>query len=217
MNTIVRAAAACAALCSVVATAGAATLFDTYSSYQSGPQVGWGWTESRVGGQAVSSLVALTQRSALGSIDWIGGALPKGGGFVLCVYSDAGAGPAKLLAERVLLARRTALTRFDGQIVEERYTASISLGTSLPAARYWLTILGNVPSGLNYGVSSVWEEISGFGGAGFDPAIGWAPLTTTNYYTSRGAAIRVKGSTSTSGSGVPVVNATGKCPAGSPQ
>jgi hypothetical protein len=211
MNAFVRVAAACAVVSCFAAGAQAATVFDSYSSYQSGPLYGWGASESAVGHGQISSLVPFSRSTQINSIDWIGSAMPKGGGFLLCVYSDAGAGPQNLIAERVLLARRTLVKYNAGKVVEERYTAPVSLGTSLRAGSYWLSIVGNAPASGWYGVSIGTTLPVGSGGAGYsldDPR--WQGLVTT-FYTSPPVAMRLQGVASTAGSGVPALSSTGKC------
>ncbi|MDI1257998.1 hypothetical protein [Aquabacterium sp.] len=182
----------------VCVAAQAATIIDTLSLRNPPELGGWSgfWTESAMtpstAGQ-VSSLIQVNQATLLSKIEWTGLNSASKRLFTLCVYSDAGAGPDKLIAEQVLLARTTG-TLTAGDATDTFHAAAVNLGGSLKAGKYWVSVLGLNKFAI--GMDGP-DRLTGSGGAGRLTATApWQVLNDeVTFYTGRGASLRINGYT----------------------
>lgn len=180
----------------VCAAAQAATIIDTLSSRNPPELGGWSgiWTESAMtpstAGQ-LTSLIQVSQTTLLSKIEWTGLNSADKRLFTLCVYSDAGTGPNKLIAEQVLLARTTK-TLTVGGTTDTFHAASVNLGGSLKAGKYWVSVLGLNKFGI--GLDGP-DRLTGAGGAVRQSATApWQVLNDeVTFYTGRGASLRING------------------------
>ena len=180
----------------VSVAAQAATIMDTLSSRNPPELGGWSgiWTESAMtpstAGQ-LTSLIQVDQATMLNKIEWTGVNSASKRLFTLCVYSDAGAGPDKLIAEQVLLARTTK-TLTVGDTTDTFHAASINLGGSLKAGKYWVSVLGLNKFAI--GLDGP-DRLTGSGGAARQSATAqWQVLNDeVTFYTGRGASLRISG------------------------
>lgn len=195
------------------ATSHAVTILDTLSSRNVLVQ-GGAWTESAYSPSTAgqhASLVQVVSPALLTKIEWTGINSASKQAFTLCIYSDAGAGPHKVLAQKTLLARVTKKVTIPGTTSTDVYhAASVSLGASLQPGKYWFAVLG--PNRFGIGLDAP-DSLTGAGGAlrlsANEP---WQVVNDgVGFYDGRGASLRVTGLNYDLGKALPPVQSEGAC------